>query len=162
MRNPKNKKNVKNGPKIQKSQKLSKTHFFFKIHFFWKFLFFAKIKMLSSQFSNIRSTRFNQSSTVQPVSEIRKSLKSQKITFFQQKKIEEKKAVKNFSILLVVQYQEDAIGPELSSPARFRIQSGQPERDRAVLVVVTERFFSFIILDCKLIDIPIIVTFQYQ
>ena len=33
------------------------------------------------------------------------------------------------AILLVFQYQEDAIRPELFSPAIFRIKGGSPERD---------------------------------
>ena len=40
----------------------------------------------------------------------------------------EKNKKKN-AIIIVFQYEEDAIGPELSSPARFRIQGGYPERD---------------------------------
>ena len=39
-----------------------------------------------------------------------------------------KKEEKN-ALLLVFQYEEDAIQPELSSPARFRFQGGSPERD---------------------------------
>ena len=42
--------------------------------------------------------------------------------FFRRKK-------KKNAILLVFQYKEDAIRPELSSPARFRFQGGSPERD---------------------------------
>ena len=34
---------------------------------------------------------------------------------------------KKIAILLVFQYQEDPIGPELSSPPRFRFQGGQHE-----------------------------------
>ena len=45
------------------------------------------------------------------------------------------------------QYQGDAIRPELSSPAPFRIHGGSPERNRAVVVVVAGRFFSFLIQD---------------
>ena len=76
--------------------------------------------------------------------------KSQKITFFQffffifffplKKKND---------ILLVFQYQEDRIRPELSSPPHFRILGGQPERDTggAGVVVVAGRYFPFLIQD---------------
>ena len=82
--------------------------------------------MLSSQFSNIRSTGFDQSSPVQPISD----LSQKKSPFFSSKikNVEKKKKEKN-AILLVFQYQEYGIRPELSSPARFRIQGGYPERD---------------------------------
>ena len=49
-----------------------------------------------------------------------------KITFFQKKKIKNKNGrifLKN-AILLVFQYYEDVIRPELSSPDRFRFQGG--------------------------------------
>ena len=49
--------------------------------------------------------------------------KSQKFTFFVDFFAEKK------SILLVFQYQEDAIRPELSSPAHFRIPGGYAECD---------------------------------
>ena len=80
-------------------------------------------KKLSSQFSNIRRTRFDHSSPFQLVSEIQKSQKISKnpfffsSSFFSSKNQREKNA-----ILLVFQHQEDAIQPELSSPPRFRIQ----------------------------------------
>ena len=52
--------------------------------------------------------------------------KSQKLY----KKIKEEKTIckKKYAILLVFQYQEDMILPEPSSPPRFRIQGGYPER----------------------------------
>ena len=59
---------------MKKSQKISKNHFFFKKFFLLNFFFCRKKrkkKMHSSQFSNIRRTRFDQSSPVQPVSESR-------------------------------------------------------------------------------------------
>ena len=42
---------------------------------------------------------------------------------------EKKNHRKKNAILLVFQYQEDAIQPEFSSPARFRFQGGYPQRD---------------------------------
>ena len=65
---------------VQYSEKPKKITFF---HFSLLFFFCAenKIKMLSSQFSNIRRTPFNQSSPVQPVSEIRTSQKISKNHF---------------------------------------------------------------------------------
>ena len=76
--------------------------------------------ILSSQFSNIRRTRFDQSSPVKPVSEIQKSKKKSKNS--PQKKLKKKKNCrKEGAILPVFQYQEDVIRPEISSPACFRI-----------------------------------------
>ena len=47
-----------------------------------------------------------------------------------QKKLEEKNvAEEKKAIFLVFHYQEDAIRPELSSPARFRFQGGSPKHD---------------------------------
>ena len=82
--------------------------------------------MLSS-FSNIRRTRFDQTSPVQPVPEIWKYQKISQIHFFFLFFLEEKKRrkkEKKNAILLVFQYLEEAIWPELSSPPRFRIQGG--------------------------------------
>ena len=58
----------------------------------------------------------------------------------------DKKEEKN-AISLVFHYYEDAIRPEPSSPAHFRIQGGYPERDRVVVgvVVVAGRPFPFLI-----------------
>ena len=55
---------------------------------------------------------------------------------------------KKNAIFLVFQYKEDGIRPELSSPSRFRIQGGYPERDTvaaAGVVVVAGQYFSFLI-----------------
>ena len=50
------------------------------------------------------------------------------------------------AILLVLPIEEISLRPELSSPARFRIQGGSPERDTGVVVVgVAGRHFSFLI-----------------
>ena len=69
-------------------------------------------------------TRFDQSSPVQPVSEIQRSQKISKHHFFLKiiclKKKNPVPPKKKYAILLVFPYQEDAIPRELSSPARFR------------------------------------------
>ena len=132
---------VKKSENLEKFQKISKFTFF--NCFFLEFNPNPppkKKKLLSSQFSNIRRMRFDQSSPVQPVSEIQKSGKISKSQF---KKKETKKIPEKNAILLVFQYQEDTIRPELSSPPRFRIQGGQPERDTAA-AGVAGRFFSFL------------------
>ena len=71
----KNQKNVKNGQKsenLKKSQKFQKKSLFFKKKcLFWNKNFAGKNKMLSSQFSNIRRTRFDHSFPVHPVSDFR-------------------------------------------------------------------------------------------
>ena len=90
------------------------------------------------------------------VKKIRKSEKIAKNYFFlkkffflKKKKNFDQKKKKN-AILLVFQYQEDGIRPELSSPPRFRIQGGSPERDGVGGVVgVAGRHFSFLIQDQK-------------
>ena len=43
---------------------------------------------------------------------------------------------KKNAIPLVLPIEEISLRPELSSPARFRIQGGSPERDGVVVVVV--------------------------
>ena len=47
--------------------------------------------------------------------------------FFQQKKSFKKKSLKKNAISLVLPIEEISLWPELSSPARFRIQGGYPE-----------------------------------
>ena len=81
---------TENPEKSQKNLKYSHFSFFF-------YFFFAKKKNAILLVSNLRRTRFDQSSPVQPVSEIRKS---QKISKHHLKKIEEE----NNAILLVFQY----------------------------------------------------------
>ena len=67
--------------------------------------------------------------------------------FEEEKKFRRKKEEKN-AIPLVLPIEEISLRPELSSPARFRIQGGYPERDTGVVgvvVVVAGRHFSFLI-----------------
>ena len=66
-----------------KNLKKSPTITFFQQQKIYKF--FSPQKMLFSQFSNIRRMRFDQSSPVQPVSEIKKSQKISTSPFFQKK-----------------------------------------------------------------------------
>ena len=65
-------------------------------------------------------------------------MKILKIYFFHRKKN---------AILLVLPIEEISLRPELSSPTRFRIQGGSPERDTGGVVgaVVAGRHFSFLI-----------------
>ena len=74
------------------------------------------------------------------VKKSRNMKKSEKITFFKQSEnFEEKKNIlqkeKN-AILLVKPIEEISLRPELSTPPRFRIQGGYPERDIGVVIVV--------------------------
>ena len=112
------------------------------------------------QQKNISTTRFDLSSPVQPNPEKKQSGKSQKNsknhfkTFFVEKnKFCKKKEEKN-AALLVFQYQEDAIRPELNSPPRFRVR-GYPERDgtaaAAAGVIVAGRYFPFLIQDAAVV-----------
>ena len=90
-------------------------------------------KKKSSLFLNFSTTQFDQSYLVQPKPET-KILKSQKISkncykIFKKKIFPEKR--RKQAILLVFQYQEDAIRSELSSSPCFRIPGGSPEHERA-------------------------------
>ena len=71
--------------------------------------------------------------------------------FKQSENLKKTKKKKKNVFLLVFQYKEDTIRPELSSPALFRIQGGSPDRDRAGaaagVVEVAGQYFSFLILD---------------
>ena len=60
------------------------------------------------------------------------------------KKISQKKRKEKNAMLLVFQYKDDAIRPELSSPPCFRIQGGYPERDTGAAVGVAERYIPFL------------------
>ena len=87
--------------------------------------------MLSSQFLILGgrdSTRALQSSPIQKYENLKKSQKFTFFDFFFFLKIFFRRRKKN-TILLVFQYQDDAIRPELFSPPRFRIQGGYPECD---------------------------------
>ena len=114
---------------ISKNKKnLKKSHFFKKSESFEKKKKFQQKK--SSLFLNIRNTRFNQISPVQPNPE-KKIEKSQKIIFFNKSE-----KFKIFficqtinAIFLVLPIEEISLWPELSSPANFRIQGRSPERD---------------------------------
>ena len=58
--------------------------------------------------------------------------KSQKIwKFWRRKNVSPKKEEEKNAIPLVLPIEEISLRPELSSPARFRIQGGSPERDGA-------------------------------
>ena len=79
-------------------------------------------------FLNIRTTQFDHSSPVQPNPEkilenLKKSFLKNSFNSFCFFFVVKKKKKKN-AILLVFQYKENAIRPELSSKARFRIQGG--------------------------------------
>ena len=79
----------------------------------------------------------------------KKSLKKRKICF---KKIKKKLKIyfflpKKNAILLVLPIEEISLRPELSSPARFRIQGGSPERDTGAGAVVAGLYFRFLIKD---------------
>ena len=83
----------------------------------------------------------------------KKSLFFKKSENYERKKIF---AEKKNAILLVLPIEEISFRPKLSSPARFRIQGGYPERDGGVVVVVgvvAGRHLSFLILDLS--------TFKY-
>ena len=56
-------------------------------------------------------------------------------------------AEKKYTIPLVLPIEEISLRPELSSPPRFRIQGGSPERDTVAVagVVVAGRYFPFLI-----------------
>ena len=54
---------------------------------------------------------------------------------------------KKNAIILVLPFKEISLRPELSSPPRFRIQGGYPERDTAGAVRVAGRYFPFLIMD---------------
>ena len=56
---------------------------------------------------------------------------SQKSFFSTTKKLKRRKTSLKNAFLLVFQYKEDAIWPELSSPARFRIQGWYPAIQRS-------------------------------
>ena len=78
--------------------------------------------------------------------------KSQQITFFKKKKKKKnkkklpEKRQKKYPIFLVSPIEDISLRPELSSPARFRIQGGYPERDGGVVgVIVAGQHFRFLI-----------------
>ena len=52
---------------------------------------------------------------------------------------------KKNAILLVLPIEEISLRPELSSPARFRIQGGYPERDGGVAGGVAGQYFPVLI-----------------
>ena len=109
---------------IQKSKKISKNHFKKKLRK-GKYLQKKCYPLIFPLLGRPDSTRALQFNPFQKYKNLKKSQKSLfSIFFFGEKKIAKKNA-----FLLVFQYQEDAIQPELSSPARFRFQGGQYERD---------------------------------
>ena len=83
--------------------------------------------------------------------------------FFRPKKQEQKQN----GILLVFQYQEDAIQPELSSPARFRIQGGTlrvteekyEQRKYLCLIQDTLNGLFLVARSCSTIVLPLTIQF---
>ena len=92
---------------------------------------------LHSALADRRRSDMDQPGTDNPQVKDVRPMSHKKITFFFFKKSENfeekqfcrKKKKKTNATILVFQYQEDPIRPEISSPSRFRFQGGYPERE---------------------------------